>query len=247
MPCLCVGGVFVVVVIPDTPFGRLGATLSALIIVVSLIGLTMHKDFYAGHRRRDFFCYYTNVSNLLVFLYFALIAPRLYASARLRSFIPHAEFSLMMSIMLTFMVFHHLLSPDIYREMKHAPRDRNFAIIFADNLIIHYLVPWLVLAYWVLCSPGKGMLGFADALLWTLVPLGYLGMILLSVPFRGNIEETGSPYPYPFLNVRKLGIRRVAAACTILYGACAVAGIAVIALTQLSFSYLGGGHALILI
>lgn len=236
-----------VVVIPDEPFGRLGAVLSALIAAISLIGLTMHKDFYAGRRRKDFFCFYTNVSNLLVLLYFALLAPRLYASARLRALIPHAEFSLMMSIMLTFMVFHHLLSPAIYREMKDAPRDREFAIVFADNFIIHYLVPFLVLAYWVLCSPGKRTLSLSDALLWTFVPLGYLVYIFLSAPLRGNIEESDSPYPYPFLNVRRLGVRRVAGACALLYGACAVAGLVVIALTQLSFAHFGGGHALILI
>lgn len=242
------GGVFfVVVVIPDEPFGHLGAVLSALIAVISLIGLTVHKDFYAGRRRKDFFFFYTNVSNLLVLLYFALVAPRLYASARLRPLIPHAEFSLMMSIMLTFIVFHHLLSPAIYREMKSAPRDRDFAIVFADNLIIHYLVPWLVLVYWLLCSPGKRMLRVTDALLWTLVPLGYLGYIFLSAPLRGNIENTDSPYPYPFLNVRRLGVRRVTAACALLYGACTVAGLAVVALTQLFFAHFGGGHALILI
>ncbi len=241
------GVIFVVVVIPDEPFGRLGAVLSALIVAISLIGLTVHKDFYAGSRRKDFFCFYTNVSNLLVLLYFALLSPRLYGSSRLRPFIPHAEFSLMMSIMLTFMVFHHLLSPAIYQEMKSAPRDREFAIVFADNLIIHYLVPWLVLAYWLFCSPGKRTLGVADALLWTLVPLGYLGCIFLSAPFRGNIENTDSPYPYPFLNVRRLGVRRVTAVCALLYGACAVAGLVAVALTQLFFARFGGGHALILI
>lgn len=241
------GGVLVVVVIPDEAYGRLGAVLSALIAAVSLIGLTVHKDFYAGRRRKDFFCYYTNVSNLLVLVYFALIAPRLYASARLRALIPHAEFSLMMSIMLTFMVFHHLLSPAIYRQMRGAPRDREFAIVFTDNLIIHYLVPWLALLYWLLCAPGKQTLGLADALLWTLVPLGYLGYIFLSAPIRGSIGDTGSPYPYPFLNVRELGVRRVAGICTLLFGACAVAGLVVVALTHLSFAVFGGGHGLLLI
>lgn len=235
------------VVIPDEPYGRLGALLSALIAAVSLIGLTVHRDFYAGRRRKDFFCFYTNVSNLLVFLYFALIAPRLYASARLRALIPHAEFLLMMSIMLTFVVFHHILSPAIYREMKHAPWDRELAIVFTDNFIIHYLVPWLVLVYWLLCSPGKRMLRLSDALLWTLVPLLYLGYVLLRAPLSGNIQGTDSPYPYPFLDVSKLGARRVTAACALLYGACTLAGLLAVALTRLSFAQFGSGHALILI
>lgn len=105
----------------------------------------------------------------------------------------------------------------------------------------------MVLAYWLLCSPGKRMLRVADALLWTLVPLSYLGCILLSAPLRGNIQNTDSPYPYPFLDVRRLGVRRVTAACVLLYGACTVAGLVVVALTQLSFAQFGGGHALILI
>lgn len=236
-----------VVVIPDEPFGRLGAVLSALLAAFSLIGLTVHKDFYAGRRRKDFFSFYTNVSNLLVLLYFSLIAPRLYASARLRPLIPHAEFLLMMSIMLTFVVFHHILSPAIYREMRHAPLNREFAIVFTDNFIIHYLVPWLVLAYWLLCSPGKRALRPADALLWTLVPLLYLGYVFLRAALSGNIAGTDSPYPYPFLDIGRLGVRRVAAACALLYGVCAVAGLSVVALTRLSFAQFGGGHALILI
>lgn len=235
------------VVIPSQPFGRLGALLSALIAAASLIGLTVHKDFYAGRRRRDFCCYYTNVSNLLVFAYFALLAPRLYGSARLRPLIPHAEFSVMMSIMLTFMVFHHLLSPAIYREMRTAPRDREFAIVCVDNFIIHYLVPWLVFAYWLLCSPGKSALRAADAFYWTLVPLLYIAYIFLRAPLRGEIEEAGCAYPYPFLNVESRGVRRVVFSCAAMYCACFLAGLAVVALTQLSFAYFGGGHALILI
>lgn len=235
------------VVMPDTPFGRLGALLSALIVVACLIGLTMHRDFYAGRRRRDFFCYYTNVSNLLVLVYFALLAPQLYARAPLRPLIPHAEFSLMMSIMLTFAVFHHLLFPDILRAMRAAPRDRDFAIVCADNAFIHYLVPWLVFLYWLLCAPGKRALQPLDALIWTAVPLAYAAYIFLRAPVRGVIAEAGSPYPYPFLDVGKNGVRRVLAACALMLAACVAAGLLVVALTQLVFARLGGGHALILI
>lgn len=236
-----------IVVIPQKLFGRLGALLSALIIVFSLIGLTLHEDFYAGRRRRGFFFYYTNVSNLLVLVYFALLAPRLYAASSLRPLIPHAEFSVMMSIMLTFAVFHHLLFPPIRQQLRHAPRNRSFAILFADNLLIHYLVPWLVFAYWLLCSPGKAALGPSDALLWTVLPLLYLSVLFLSAPFRGNMPEVGSPYPYPFLDVRRLGVHRVAGICVLLYGVCTLAGFAVLGLTRLAVFRWGSGHALLLI
>lgn len=236
-----------VAVIPQTPFGRLGAVLSALIVACSLIGLTMHRDFYAGKPRRHFFSFYTNVSNLLVLLYFALLAPRLYAGSRLRALIPHIEFSVMMSIMLTFAVFHLLLFPAIFRQMRHAPRDRAFFLLAVDNLFIHYLVPWLVFLYWLLCSPGKARLGLPDALLWTLIPLVYAVFVLLRAPSWGVIEETGSPYPYPFLDVQAQGIPRVAGVCALLYLLCAGAGLFTVSCLRVAFSCFGGGHALLLI
>ena len=78
------------IVTPPALYGHLGALLSALIVVCACIGLTLHKDVYAHTPRRDFYCYYTNVSNLIVLLYFALIAPWLYARAALCRFIPAA-------------------------------------------------------------------------------------------------------------------------------------------------------------
>lgn len=235
------------VVIPSTLYGRVGAVLCALIVVASTLGLTMHSDFYAGVRRRSFYCYYTNLSNLIVLVYFALVAPRLYASARLRPLIPHAEFSVMMSIMLTFFVFHHLLFPSIRRAAEGAPRTRAFAIVCADNLFEHYLVPWLVFFYWLLCSPGKAALRAADALLWTAIPLAYLICILVSAPVRRPIAQVNSVYPYPFLDAGQRGMHAVLRTCAGLYAACAGAGLLVIIALHAGLSCFGGGHALVLI
>jgi len=212
--------------------GRVGTVLCALIVVFSVIGLTMHKDFYAGIPRRGFWCFYTNVSNLLVLVYFALLAPRLYAARRFRV-IPHAEFCVMMCIMLTFCVFHFMLFPAIRKTVAHAERTREYFIVCADNFIVHYLVPLLVFAYWLLCSPGKERLRLFDALLWTAVPAVYLAVVLLRAGTGRIIAETGSPYPYPFLDVRALGGRAVARTCLFLYAACAGAGAAIIALIRL--------------
>jgi len=235
------------VMIPDTLYGRIGAVLSALIVVFCIIGLTMHKDFYAGKKRTGFFCFYTNLSNLMVCVYFALIAPRLYAHTSLRALIPHAEFALMLSIMLTFSVFHLLLFPSIRIALKNAPHTREFFIACIDNFIIHYLNPWLVLIYWLLCSPGKGTLGLKDAFLWTLFPLLYLAAILIRASRDRIIEETASPYPYPFLDISVLGTKHVLRTCFTLYGVCTAAGLTVMLITRTFFMLFGDGHALMLI
>ncbi len=235
------------VVMPSAPYGRLGAVLSALIVVSAMIGLTMHKDFYAGIRRRDFYAYYTNLSNLLVLLYFAFAAPLLYARARLRPLIPHVEFGAMMCILLTHSVFHLLLLPGVFGEVRRMARTREYFILFADNLIIHYLVPWLVILYWLLCSPGKAALGPRDAAYWLAVPLLYLGAILLRARFSGDIAETDSPYPYPFLDIRSRGGARVALNCLLLLTLCLFVGLGIIVALRAAIALFGAGHALVLI
>lgn len=235
------------VVIPSAPYGRAGAVLSALIVVACLIGLTMHKDFYAGVRRRGYYCYYTNLSNLMVLLYFAVGAPVLYSSSALAPLIPHVEFVVMMGIMLTNVIFHFLLLPYVRRIAQGMPHAREFAIMRTDNLIEHYIVPLLTLLYWLLCAPGKAQLRLWDAPLFTLAPLAYLVFIFVRAPLCGPICGEDSPYPYPFLNVKARGRGPVFATIARLYALCILCGGGVILLTQGAFSLFGAGHMLVLI
>ena len=235
------------VVIPDSLYGRIGAVLSALIFVFCVIGLTMHKKFYDGRPRKGFFCFYTNLSNLLVGVYFSLLAPQLYARASLHSVIPHVEFALMLSILLTFSVFHLLLYPAVRTVVRSAAHTREFRIVCTDNFIVHYLVPWLVFFYWLLCSPGKATLGPADILLWTLFPIIYLILTEIRASKGKIIEETDSPYPYPFLDTAALGKKAVLRTCTLMYGVCTCVSFTIVLAVRLAFALLGGNHSLILI
>lgn len=201
------------IVAPHTLLESLGAVLSALIVVLSLIGMTMHGDFYAGICRRDYWAYYTNQSNLLVFVYFALIAPVLYARPSLRALIAHAEYALMLCIMLTHLVFHHFLAPFIAEKTPYTPHTPDARIAHAASIVQHYLVPLLTFAYWLLCSPGKETLNAPDAALWLLFPLLYIAFVFLRARLRGRIYGTLSAYPYPFLDIARFGRQRVFSLC----------------------------------
>lgn len=194
----------------------LGTVLSALLVVFSLAGLTLHGDFYAGVCRRDYWVYYTNQSNLLVFAYFALGAPLLYTSQALHSLIPHAEYALMLCIMLTHLVFHHFLAPFIMEETIYTPHAPNERIARADSTVQHYIVPLMTLAYWLLCSPGKWTLDAGDALYWLAFPAAYVAYVLVRARVRGCIHQTRSAYPYPFLDIDFFGAARVARLCGVL-------------------------------
>ena len=234
------------IVTPPALYGQLGALLSALCVVCACIGLTLHRDVYAHTLRRDFYCYYTNVSNLLVLLYFALVAPWLYARAALRPLIPAVEFGVMMTILLTHIVFHNLLLPAIRRAAQGVPRSRETDIMAADNAFIHYLVPWLTALYWLLCSPNKDALTPAGALWWLAVPLLYLLCVFLRAR-RGNLAGTDSPYPYPFLDVARQGAARVARTCLVLLTLCILVSLMLYGLVRLAYGQWGGGHALLLV
>lgn len=207
-------------------YSPLGAVLSALIVVFSLAGLTMHGDFYIGVCRRDYWVYYTNQSNLLVLLYFAVFAPMIYTADGMQALIPHAEYALMLSILLTHLVFHHFLAPFVTEETIYTPHMPNKRMAHAASTVQHYIVPLLTLAYWLLCSPGKRTLDAGDAVYWLAFPAGYVAFVFIRAHIRGCIDKTRSAYPYPFLDIDFFGARRVLFLCGLLLLLSAGAGLA---------------------
>jgi len=235
------------VVIPPALSGRLGAALSALIVVLCAVALTLHKDFYAGVKRKDFLVYFTNLSCILVLVYFALLAPRLYGAAALRFLIPHAEFFVTANIMLTCIVFHTMLMPGLIGKLQSFCR-QDAAMLLANNLLIHYAVPLLTLAYWLLCAPGKQALGAADAVVWMLFPAVYaLWILRRSSHPRRKAGSERAECPYPFLDVRAFGKRRVALSCAAIFATGSTAAILTLTAVWGLFHLFGAGHILFLI
>ncbi|MBP3656421.1 MAG: Pr6Pr family membrane protein [Clostridia bacterium] len=222
---------------PGAPHEYLGTLLSALIIVFSAIGLTMHECFYAGIRRKGFYCYFTNLSNLLVLLHFGLISPRLYTLPPLYPLIPHADFFVTANIMLTCTVFSSILMPPILSSLRGASLDRRLMMMACSSAVEHHIVPLLTLCYWLLCSPGKEQLGIADAWIWMLFPSLYL----LGVLRRGMkgipMYDTGLAYPYPFLDIGRYGAKAVSAVCIRLCAAAFVISVAAVAVVRLILSF----------
>jgi len=70
----------------------------------------------------------------------------------------------------------------------------------ADELM-HDVMPVLFLVYWCCCVP-KGLLRLHHIALWVIYPLVYFGYALL----RGHLLAV---YPYPFIDVEKLGYPQV--------------------------------------
>jgi hypothetical protein len=69
------------------------------------------------------------------------------------------------------------------------------------NELLHDVLPVAFVLYWALCVP-KGGLRLWHVLAWAIYPLTYFAYLLL----RGR---TIGVYPYPFLDVSKLGMAQV--------------------------------------
>jgi hypothetical protein len=65
------------------------------------------------------------------------------------------------------------------------------------DLLLHSVTPVLVPLYWIAFAP-KGGLAWRDPLVWAGLPIVYFGYALL----RGAVEGV---YPYPFMNVTRIG------------------------------------------
>lgn len=65
------------------------------------------------------------------------------------------------------------------------------------NVILHYIVPILATLFWLLFAP-KGALKWGDPLQWAIYPLAYFAYALA----RGASD---GKYPYPFMDIPKVG------------------------------------------
>ena len=141
---------------------------------------------YAGAVAR-FFHFFTILSNLLVALSISL--PLLVPRSRPALFFvqPAVLAAITLYIVVVGLVYNVLL--------RNTWSPQGFQKLIDE--VLHVIVPLMYLVYWFLLVP-RGHLKSFQPLLWLVFPAGYLGYVLL----RGYWEGF---YPYPFVDVQKLG------------------------------------------
>ncbi len=173
----------------------------AALVAACIFGLAHH----VGPGRWSDFNYYTILSNTVCLLYFgASLAVNLPGTLRGReaaAWHPRLEGAVVFGITVTLLIYHFVLRPGDIAAGK--------AFYTPLNMTQHYVVPIMSILDWLLLCP-KGRWRPGDPLLCLLLPLAYFVYILLRAPFAGNIGDTGSPYPYGFIDVQALGVGRVA-------------------------------------
>ena len=181
--------------------------IEVLIVLIGCCGLLMHSGWLTGRPRKDFFRFYTNLSNLLVVMFY-LIRMVVRITGNYNGFFGRIVFSelwfysVTMSIVLTFGIFHFVLVPSF---KKAPPESDEFKLIHSfSNYCVHYAVPLLSLLNWLVFS-DKNAIRYQWCIIWIIIPLIYAVYATIR-GLRGDIiEHTSSAYPYEFMDIGKLG------------------------------------------
>ncbi|WP_408002966.1 Pr6Pr family membrane protein [Pseudomonas reinekei] len=139
----------------------------------------------------SFFSYFTVLSNTLVATVLTCEMTSRESAARRWFLQPWVSSGIAVSIVVVGLAYSLLL-----RHLWH-PEGWQW---LADELL-HDVMPVLFLVYWFCCVP-KGALRLRHIALWMIYPLAYFGYAL----WRGHFLAV---YPYPFIDVEKLGYPQV--------------------------------------
>ncbi|EJM21272.1 hypothetical protein PMI22_02156 [Pseudomonas sp. GM21] len=139
----------------------------------------------------SFFSYFTVLTNTLVATVLTCEWTSRESAARRFFLKPWVSSAIAVSIAVVGLAYSVLL-----RHLWH-PQGWQF---LADELM-HDVMPLLFLAYWWVCVP-KGTLRVRHVGLWVIYPLVYFAFVL----WRGHVLAV---YPYPFIDVEKLGYPQV--------------------------------------
>lgn len=135
----------------------------------------------------NFFSYYTVLTNLAVAVSMTILIISPDSGLGIWFARVGGQTALAGNMLVLSLIYHTILA------QLWAPQGWNMV---ADQLL-HTIVPILYLIYWVLFVP-KGHLSWIAPVTWLLYPLLYL----LYTLFRGSFVHW---YPYPFVDVNKLG------------------------------------------
>lgn len=150
--------------------------------------------------------YYTILSNILVIIYFFVAL--LNSVFGIFAFINNTvlSFVVMMSITLTFLIYHFLLMPQSAKMWKEGNSDWNPYL--PDNLGVHYVCPILMIIYFLIFIDHHDMTVW-QSLYWLLVPLCFVFYSIIRVRLGYTMNDEGEHWPYWFMDFDRLGVKAV--------------------------------------
>ena len=177
-----------------------GAIITWMAVLLQLYLIILNRQASVPETIVRFFSFFTILTNILVTIFFSAV---LFSANQTSRFFtnPKVASAVAVYISIVGLVYNIIL------RFLWAPQGLQRLVDEA----LHSLVPVLFVLYWCLYVP-KENLKWKDAFPWLLYPFIYLVFILI----RGAFS---SFYPYPFVDVNKLGYNPVFINCLVLFAA----------------------------
>lgn len=184
----------------------MGLRLSAAgIFLLGAAGLLLHSTLLeTGHIRPGMFCFYTNLSNLLVLVYELALAAVPEGAVRRLLTGSGVALSMTLCIYVTHLIYAFVLLPTAHRRDDESWLKGRFSF---GNVCVHFITPGLTVLQWLLWQDKAGVT-VGHAVWWLALPLAYFAFAMLRAGTGKPIGRTGQLYPYPFLDYPRLGAGR---------------------------------------
>lgn len=172
-----------------------GSLISIIAVGLQLWVTLNAREVSILHAIIRFFSYFTILTNTLVAIYFTYLW--LFPATKLGQFFNKFSTTTAITVyILVVGIIYNFLLRNIWPVTGWGK--------VADELL-HSFIPIYFLVYWLFFTERK-QLKWSDAIPWLYYPLAYLIYALI----RGTITHT---YPYPFVNVIKLGYQQTLINC----------------------------------
>lgn len=134
----------------------------------------------------------------------------------------------LMAILLTFLIYHFMVA-----KYKYPLLYNNILTLPTKDLIAHYTAPFLYILDWLLFQP-KNLNNVKSPIYWTAYPLAYLATIMFRafwMPHESILYL--KKFPYFFLDIRVLGIRKFTIFMVLILTAIIAIGYAILGVEKL--------------
>lgn len=179
-----------------------------IICLISLFSLLLNIGLFTQNYNIKGLTMFTNISNLLCFVYFLLDIIKLFTNYEDKVTVYYKIFKgiVTMNIAVTFLIALFVLK-------MYPAVDSLLNISFIG---LHYIVPIMTVGDYLLFD-RKGDIEWFHPFIWLIVPGIYLIVALITAQFGNGIGVTvTSKYPYPFLDINNLGYLKVFSTCILL-------------------------------
>ncbi|KAK8857495.1 hypothetical protein M9Y10_015900 [Tritrichomonas musculus] len=180
-------------------------------VVVVFFGLLLSSGILEGKMEYNLFIYFTYQSNIWCLIFFVFLIIETLKDLKNKGRIGFSTVSplirgeVMISIMLTHLVYHNILAP---HKFKMNPNFKCSLIYWLQDVLVHYVTPLLTVLDYLLFCKKNSFLSF-HPFVWLSLPIIYIIVVFIIAEYIPAIPYKDSRYPYFFLDIDLLGTKNV--------------------------------------